>query len=84
MKQDLSDVPTKSKLSNIAICLGTSGTKQVINASHTYTLQLHSQFQEEEVLFSCLKDIDQLEDVMMLHPVKISEDETVCNCETGR
>lgn len=28
----------------------------------------HLQFQKEEVLFSCLKHIDQLEDVMMLHP----------------
>lgn len=28
----------------------------------------HLQFQKKEVLFSCLKHIDQLEDVMMLHP----------------
>lgn len=35
--------------------------------SHT-KISKHLQLQKEEVLFSRLKDIYQLEDVMMLHP----------------
>ena len=31
---------------------------------------IDSQLQEEEILFSCLKHINQLEDVMMFYPVK--------------
>lgn len=45
-----------------------SNSKDTQEALHTVIRRLNSQLQEEEVLLFGLKDVDQLEDVGVLHP----------------